>query len=157
MITIIFHFNSELLNSDFYSYSCLRNKKKTSLDDLLKTTQKDLKRFSNLIVKGNFKDIVSPIDRTNNYQKLVKYNKKVFEYSLRNTLNTTIQDIGRLALEVPKNITKNLICFKPYVLRFWRLRQGKQKRMKAEEQLIKSMRSVGKMKNKPKKFYSLLN
>ena len=112
---------------------------------MLKTTQKDLKRLSNLIVKGNIKDIVSPIDRTNNYQKIVKYNKKVFEYSLRNTLNTTIQDIGRLALEVPKNITKNLICFKPYVLRFWRLWQAKQKRMNAEEQLIKSMRSVGRI------------
>ena len=98
-----------------------------------------------MIVKGKFKEIVSPTAETNNYQTIVNYNKKVFQTTLKNTLNTTIQDIGRLALEVPKNITKNLICFKPNILRFWRQRQAKQKQMKSEEQILKSMRSPGNM------------
>ena len=98
-----------------------------------------------MAVKGNFKDIINPADVRNNYQKIVKYNKKVFDSTLKNTLNTTIQDIGKLALQVPKNITKNLICFKPYVLRFWRQRQAKQRQMNSEKQIIKSMRSPGKM------------
>ena len=98
-----------------------------------------------MAVKGKFKDIVYPSDERNNYQKIVKYNKKVFDFTLKNTLNTTIQDIGKLALQVPKNITKNLICFKPYVLRFWRQRQAKQRQMNSEKQIIKSMRSPGKI------------
>ena len=96
-------------------------------------------------MKGKFKEIVSPTAETNNYQTIVNYNKKVFQSTLKNTLNTTIQDIGRLALEVPKNITKNLICFKPNILRFWRQRQAKQKQMNSEEQILKSMRSPGNM------------
>ena len=104
-----------------------------------------MNRLANLIVRGNFKEIVSPTEETNNYQTIVNYNKKVFQSTLKNTLNTTIQDIGRLALEVPKNITKNLICFKPNILRFWRQRQAKQKQMNSEEQILKSMRSPGNM------------
>ena len=98
-----------------------------------------------MIVKGNFKEIVSPTEKTNSYQTIVNYNKKVFQSTLKNTLNTTIQDIGRLALEVPKNITKNLICFKPNILRFWRQRQAKQKQMNSEQQILKSMRSPGNL------------
>ena len=98
-----------------------------------------------MAVKGKFKNIVYPADERNNYQKLVKYNRKVFDSILKNTLNTTIQDIGKLALQVPKNITKNLICFKPYILRFWRQRLAKQRQMNSKKQIIKSMRSPGKM------------
>ena len=129
----------------FFSNFYLRNKKKHSLDDWLKTAKKDLRRLTDLAVKGKFKDIVYPADERNNYQKIVKYNKKVFDSTLKNTLNTTIQDIGKLALQVPKNITKNLICFKPYVLRFWRQRQEKQRQMNSEKQIMKSMRSPGKI------------
>ena len=99
-----------------------------------------------MAVKGKFKNIVYPADERNNYQKLVKYNRKVFGSILKNTLNTTIQDIGKLALQVPKNITKNLICFTPYILRFWRQRQAKQRQMNSEKQIIKSMRFPGKTK-----------
>ena len=123
----------------------LRNKKKHSLDDWLKTAKKDLRRLTNLAVKGKFKDIVYPADERNNYQKIVKHNKKVFDSTLKNTLNTTIQEIGKLALQVPKDITKNLLCFKPYVLRVWRQRQAKQRQMSSEKLIIKSMRSPGKM------------
>ena len=130
---------------NFFPNLYLRNKKKHSLDDWLGTAKKDLRRLTNLAVKGKFKDIVYPADEINNYQKIVKYNKKVFDSTLKNTLNTTIQDIGKLALQVPKNITKNLICFKPYVLRFWRQRQAKQRQMNSEKQIIKSMRSQGKV------------
>ena len=122
-----------------------KKKKKPSLDAWIETTKNDLNRLANLIVKGNFKEIVAPTEETNNYQTIVNYNKKVFQSTLKNTLNTTIQDIGRLALEVPKNITKNLICFKPNILRFWRQRQAKQKQMNSEEQILKSMRSPGNM------------
>ena len=113
------------------------------MDVWLKTTKEDLKRLANLIVTGNFKEIVSPSDETNNYETIVKYSNNVFESTLRNTLNTTIQDIGRLALEVPKNITKNVICFKPNILRFWREHQAKQRQMSSEEQILKSMRIPG--------------
>ena len=98
-----------------------------------------------MAVKGKFKDIVYPADERNNYQKIVEYNKKVFDSTLKNTLNTTIQDIGKLALQVPKNITKNLICFKPYILRAWRQRQAKQRQVNSEKHIIKSMRYSGKI------------
>ena len=98
-----------------------------------------------MAVKGKFKDIVYPADERNNYQKIVKYNKKVFDSTLKNTLNTTIQDIGKLALQVPKHITKSLICFKPYILRVWRQRQAKIRQLNSEKHIIKSMRSPGKM------------
>lgn len=114
------------------------------MDVWLKTAQQDLKRLANLIVTGKFKEIVSPSNTTNNYQNIVNYSNKVFESTLRNTLNATIQDIGRLALEVPKNITKNVICFKPNILRFWREHQAKQRQMSSEEQIVKSMRIPGK-------------
>ena len=104
-----------------------------------------MRRITNLAVKGKFKEIVYPADKRNNYQKIVKYNKKVFDSTLKNTLNTTIQDIGKLALQVPKNITKNLICFKPYILQVWRQRQAKQRQVNSEKHIIKSLRSPGKI------------
>ena len=61
---------------------------------------------------------------------------------LRNTLNTTLTDLATTAKDLPKEFTKRLVCFKPSLIRFIRVRQAKAK----EQQFMNKMKSMRKYK-----------
>ena len=65
--------------------------------------------------------------------------------TLKHTLNTTIQDIGGMAMEIPKNMTKNIICFKPNLLRVWRQHQAMQRMTNPGRQILRGIKNTGKI------------
>lgn len=126
-------------------YIHFSEKKNIRLDSYIKTMKQDFNRITRLLVQGRFRQIISPnrTDTPNNYQKIVKLSNHLIKTTLKRTLNTTIQDIGRMAVEIPKNMTKNIICFKPNLLRVWRQHQAMQKMTNPGRQILRGIKNTG--------------
>ena len=109
--------------------------------------KQDFNRFTRLLVQGRFRQIFSPsrTDTPNNYQKIVKLSNHLIKTTHKHTLNTTIQDIGGMAMEIPKNMTKNIICFKPNLLRVWRQHQAMQRMTNPGRQILRGIKNIGKI------------
>ena len=87
--------------------------------ELIKT---NLRRTAKLVARGKFKDIILPgkNEGGNNFQRILEYTKNATNNALRNTLNTTIQDIAKIAINSPGAFAKNTICTGPNLLRILR-------------------------------------
>ena len=58
----------------------------------------------------------------NNFQRILEYTKNATNNALRNTLNTTVQDIAEIVISTPGAFAKNTICTGPNLLRILRSR-----------------------------------
>ena len=121
-----------------------RKKKTTSVEYYLKNIKYNLRRLSRYIIRGKFNKAFFPgmYEDKNNFQKIALFGRHMVDSILLNTLNTTLTDLGTTAKNLPKEFAKRLICFKPTIIRFIRVRQAKAK----EQQFMNKMKSIRKYK-----------
>lgn len=84
------------------------------------------------MVRGKFDKIFFPeaYEGKNNLQKMVLFGNKMINSVLKETLNATLSDIATAAKDIPKEFTKRLVCFKPNLIRYIRVRQAKEDRQR---------------------------
>ena len=92
-----------------------------------------------MLVRGKFNKLFFPggYEEKNNFQQIALFGRHMVNSVLKNTLNTTLTDLATTAKDLPKEFTKRLICFKPTLIRFIRVRQAKAK----ERQFMQAMRN----------------
>ena len=102
----------------------------------------NLRRLSRFLIRGKFDKIFFPggIKEKNNFQRIALFGRHMVNSVVKNALNTTLTDLATTAKDLPKEFTKRLVCFKPSLIRFIRVRQAKAK----ERQFMKTIRNKRK-------------
>ena len=78
----------------------------------------NLKRLGRLILRGNPGKIFFPdeLEGKNNLQRIVSFSKRMLNNTLKETLNKTTTEIVEIAKNVPKDLSRNLLCLTPNII-----------------------------------------
>ena len=105
----------------------------------------NVRRLSKLLLRGKIDNIFSPEDTEgeNNFQKLVRYKNNKLNAILKQTLNTTLNELATAAKNSPKQFLKNLICFVPNVFRLLQTKQPHGNRRGAKQYIRTLLKTPG--------------
>ena len=71
-----------------------------------------------MILRGNPGKIFFPdeLEGKNNLQRIVSFSKRMLNNTLKETLNKTTTEIVEIAKNVPKDLSRNLLCLTPNII-----------------------------------------
>ena len=84
------------------------------------------------------------IEGPNNFQRIVRYGENMLDKALKQTLNSSIAEIGQKAKDIPKDLTQSIICFKPNLIRVLREKQARENRSDSKRQIRLLLKRSGK-------------
>ena len=105
----------------------------------------NLRRLSKLILRGKIDKIffAEDTERENNFQKLVRYKNNRLNAILKQTMNTTLNELATAAKNSTKQFLKNLICFVPNVFRRLQTKQPHGNRRSAKQYIRTLLKTPG--------------
>ena len=97
-------------------------KKKKSPRQWLNEIQYNFQRLGRLVLRGNPQKIFFPDkeEGKNNLQHIVEFSNKMLNTALKQTVNKSATEVIETAKDIPKDLTKNLICLAPNIIRKFR-------------------------------------
>ena len=105
----------------------------------------NVRRLSKLLSRGEIGKVILPnaTQGQNNFQKLLRYNSNKVNAILKNTMNTTFNELANTAKNYPKQFATNLVCFVPNTLRLLRTKQQAQDRHRSRKYVRSLLREPG--------------
>ena len=102
----------------YFSILKRRRKKGRSLKVWFDNIILNVKRLGRLILRGNPGKIFFPdeLEGKNNLQRIVSFSKRMLNNTLKETLNKTTTEIVEIAKNVPKDLSRNLLCLTPNII-----------------------------------------
>jgi hypothetical protein len=107
----------------------------------------NVRRLSRLLLSGNLKNIISPdsIEGKNTFQKILKFNNHKIKTVLKQTMNSTFNELATAAKESPKAFLKNLICFAPNIFRLLRSQEAPENRRRSKQYIGNVLKTTGEV------------
>ena len=105
----------------------------------------NIRRLSKLLLRGNGKKVTFPdgTEGENNLQKLLKFNNNKINRVLKETMNTTFNELATAAKDSPKQFLKNMVCFAPNIFRLLRTQEAPENRRRSKQYISNVLKTTG--------------
>ncbi len=107
----------------------------------------NIRRLSKLVLRGNIGQVIFPtgIEEENNLQKLHKLVENKLSSALKETLNSTFQELAETAKDSPKQFVKNVVCFGPNLFSLLRSKQRPGYRRRSMRSIRNLLKTPGEL------------